>query len=205
MFKTEQESFWAGDFGDKYIDRNTEKKLLASNINFFARALGRASSLNSCLEFGANIGINLKALKFLVPEIQTSAVEINSKAADELRKFIPQERVFNNSVIDFNPTIKTDLVLSKGVLIHINPKFLRAVYEKLYLASKKYILLCEYYNSSPIEVEYRGYQDKLFKRDFAGDILDMFNDLELVDYGFLYHRDLNFPQDDLSWFLLKKK
>jgi len=44
----------------------------------------------------------------------------------------------------------------------------------------------------------------LFKRDFAGEMLDRFKDLELLDYGFVYHRDNNFPQDDLNWFLLRK-
>ena len=31
IFKTEQEEFWAGDFGIEYIDRNKGDKLLASN------------------------------------------------------------------------------------------------------------------------------------------------------------------------------
>ena len=46
---------------------------------------------------------------------------------------------------------------------------------------------------------------KLFKRDFAGELLDAFPSLDLVDYGFVYHRDPNFPQDDMNWFLLEKK
>jgi len=33
----------------------------------------------------------------------------------------------------------------------------------------------------------------------------MFVDLELVDYGFVYHRDPVFPQDDINWFLMKKQ
>jgi hypothetical protein len=53
-------------------------------------------------------------------------------------------------------------------------------------------------------VNYRGYQDKLFKRDFAGEMLDAFKDLKLLDYGFTYHRDNQFPQDDMTWFLLEK-
>jgi spore coat polysaccharide biosynthesis protein SpsF len=44
----------------------------------------------------------------------------------------------------------------------------------------------------------------LFKRDFAGDLLDRFPGLVLVDYGFVYHRDKAFPQDDMTWFLLEK-
>ncbi len=69
--------------------------------------------------------------------------------------------------------------------------------------SKKYILIAEYYNPTPVEMEYRGHREKLFKRDFAGEMMDQYNDLTLVDYGFVYHRD-PFPQDDITWFLMKK-
>jgi pseudaminic acid biosynthesis-associated methylase len=95
-------------------------------------------------------------------------------------------------------------VLIKGVLIHINPDFLGHVYEKLYKTALKYICIVEYYNPTPVEVSYRGYSGHLFKRDFAGEVLDKYTDLNLVDYGFVYHRDHNFPADDLTWFLLEK-
>ena len=52
-------------------------------------------------------------------------------------------------------------------------------------------------------VNYRGHDNRLFKRDFAGELIDKFG-LKLRDYGFLYHRDNYFPQDDLTWFLLEK-
>ena len=52
-----------------------------------------------------------------------------------------------------------------------------------------FIGLVEYYNPTPVEVEYRGHVQKLFKRDFAGEMLDRFPDLTLVHYGFAYHRD----------------
>ena len=100
---------------------------------------------------------------------------------------------------------KWDLVLVKGVFIHLNPESLNDVYEKIYNCSNKYILISEYYNPTPVSINYRGHKNKLFKRDFAGEILDTFDDLELHSYGFGYHRDLNFPQDDENWFLLEKK
>ena len=28
--------------------------------------------------------------------------------------------------------------------------------------------------------------------------------LQLIDYGFQYHGDHNFPQDDITWFLMEK-
>ena len=37
MYKTEQEEFWAGEFGDHYIERNMNKDLLASNCAFFTK------------------------------------------------------------------------------------------------------------------------------------------------------------------------
>ena len=62
-FQTEQEEFWAGDFGTEYIKRNQGEALLASNLNFFSKSLSQVRDFNSCIEFGANIGMNLKALK----------------------------------------------------------------------------------------------------------------------------------------------
>jgi spore coat polysaccharide biosynthesis protein SpsF len=92
----------------------------------------------------------------------------------------------------------------KGVLIHINPDMLGIVYEKLYQLFSHYILIAEYYNPTPVEVNYRGHSSKLFKRDFAGEMLDKYPDLKLLDYGFIYYRDNNFPQGDTNWFLLEK-
>jgi spore coat polysaccharide biosynthesis protein SpsF len=94
--------------------------------------------------------------------------------------------------------------LIKGVLIHIAPDQLAAVYEKLYQVSRRYILIAEYYNPTPVSIPYRGHADRLFKRDFAGEMLDRYPALELVDYGFVYHRDPLFPQDDMTWFLLQR-
>ena len=92
----------------------------------------------------------------------------------------------------------------KGVLIHINPEYLSTVYQKLYDASSKYILVTEYYNPSAVSIPYRGHSDRLFKRDFAGEMMEKFQDLKLIDYGFVYRNDPSFPQDDITWFLMKK-
>jgi len=66
-------------------------------------------------------------------------------------------------------------------------------------------MIAEYYNPTAVEIAYRGHEGKLFKRDFAGEIKQRFSDLVLVDYGFVYHGDPVFPQDDVNWFLLKKQ
>ena len=96
---------------------------------------------------------------------------------------------------------KHDLSFTSGVLIHVNPDMLPAVYDRLYACST---LLIEYYNPTPVEVAYRGHSKRLFKRDFAGEMLERYPTLELLSYGFQYHRDHNFPLDDATWFVLKK-
>ncbi len=203
-YDTEQESFWAGKFGTNYIDRNSGEDLLASNLNFFLKALKQTKKITSCIELGANIGMNLKALKLLYPGLNIDAVEINKQACLELEKVVGKTHTFNKSIFDFNSKLKYDFVLIKGVLIHINPDRLSNVYKKLYQLSNRYILIAEYYNPSPVTISYRGHNDRLFKRDFAGEFLNKFPNLNLVDYGFIYHRDQNFPQDDITWFLIEK-
>jgi len=203
-FKTEQEEFWAGEFGNTYIDRNNDSQIIAGNVNLFSKILSRTNSVKSTTEFGANIGLNLIAIKQLLPNCIFSAVEINETACKELKKN-DWLNTFNESILSFDCKEKYDFVFSKGVLIHINPDELQIVYKKLYDSSRKYILIIEYYNPSPVEINYRGHGGKLFKRDFAGEMLKLYPTLELIDYGFSYHLDPNFPQDDLNWFLLKKK
>lgn len=204
-FKTEQEAFWAGEFGTAYIDRNKGDALLASNLDFFSKALRQARGLGSCIEFGANIGMNLRALRLLHPAQQQFGIEINADAAEQLAAVLPPQNVFRQSILDFEPARSFDLVLIKGVLIHISPEVLPAVYDKLHQAAGRYLLVAEYYNPVPVGINYRGHADRLFKRDFCGELLDRHPDLALVDYGFAYRRDPNFPQDDITWFLLEKR
>ena len=148
--------------------------------------------------------MNLNALSLILPKINLCAVEINEAAVNVLRDDFPKALVINKSILEFSPEKKWDLVLIKGVLIHLNPDVLKDVYKTLYESSLRYILIAEYYSPTPVQIEYIGHKEKLFKRDFCGEMLDQFNDLALVDYGFSYHRDNNFPQDDISWFLLEK-
>ncbi len=204
-FATEQEAFWAGEFGTDYIHRNKEDQLLASNLSFFSKILAHAHAPKSVIEFGANIGMNLKALQLLYPEQTQHAVEINADAVAGLREHLSPEHIYHESLLTYEPASVWDLVLIKGVLIHINPDKLQDVYRKLVKACGKYLIVAEYYNPSPVKIPYRGHSDRLFKRDFAGEIMDAHPEMKLLDYGFIYSRDLSFPQDDITWFLLEKK
>lgn len=203
-YSTEQEQFWAGQFGTDYISRNQSDALLSSNLHLFSKALQCARGVKSCIEFGANIGMNLKALKLLNPAQEQYAIEINADAVKQLGQVIPPANIHHTSILDFQPDRVWDLVICKGVLIHINPDKLPQVYDKLVAASGRYLLVAEYYNPAPVAISYRYHTDRLFKRDFAGEIMDRHPHMSLVDYGFAYRRDPNFPQDDITWFLMEK-
>jgi spore coat polysaccharide biosynthesis protein SpsF len=200
---TEQEKFWTGEFGEDYIHRNQGDKFIASNASMFSKIINSTGRISSIVEFGCNIGLNLQALSMLLPDCKLSGVEINGKAAEYVRDSLGID-VINESIIHFKEKNKFDLTFTMGVLIHINPDYLSNVYSRLYDLSKKYIMVAEYYNPTPVSINYRGHTDKLFKRDFAGEIMDMYPNLKLVDYGFIYHRDDAFPQDDITWFLMEK-
>ena len=178
-----------------------------SNLALFADILKYTENIHSIIEFGSNIGLNLRVIKELLPNIKCSAVEINHKAVEIMRKdehLKNDVSIYEESILSIELDEEFDFVLIKGVLIHINPDELKSVYEKLYHASKHYICIVEYYNPSPVMVNYRGNDDRLFKRDWAGEFLDLYQDCKLVDYGFVYHRDKNFPLDDATWFLIEK-
>lgn len=202
--QTPQEDFWASEFGDQYISRNESPELLAAKIAMFSEILGKAAGISSTVEFGCNIGINLVALSHLVPEIGLRAIEINPKAAEIAKKRLPQASISTGSIFDYEPEEPSDLAFTCGVMIHLNPKMLPAVYQKLAAASRKYVLIAEYYNPSPVTILYRGHEDRLFKRDFAGEFMDAHPEYRLVDYRFVYRKDPMFPLDDVTWFLLKK-
>ncbi|MEW6445844.1 MAG: pseudaminic acid biosynthesis-associated methylase [Pseudomonadota bacterium] len=203
-YPTEQENFWAGEFGEAYIDRNQGASLLAGKLAFFAKALSKAHPARSFLELGSNIGLNLQALGLLFPSARRTAVEINPAAAATIRAEQPGIEVCEESLLAFRRDEQWDLGFTSGVLIHIDPASLPQAYEALYRHSRRYILIAEYYNATPVEIEYRGHQGKLFKRDFAREMLDAYPDLRLLDYGFVWRHDPNFPLGDITWFLLEK-
>ncbi len=206
-FETEQEQFWAGDFGNDYIARNEcTPEALAADLFFFTGALkAMRRTPESIIELGANIGLNLRALRLLFPGTKQTAVEINDQAVERLRRDRVADEVVHDSILNFTPTRRHDLALIKGVMIHLNPEMLPQVYRKLAECSSRHVLIAEYYNRRPDEVTYRGHTARLFRRDFGGEFMDACQEFSCVDYGFSYHRDARERQDDLTWFLFEKK
>ena len=141
---TEQEHFWETEFGNEYSDRNRGDNWIASNTAFFSRVFTRTRKVKSVLELGSNIGLNLQALQNLLPTAKLSSVEINQRAADELKKNLPDVDLHVTSILEFEPGRTWDFVFTKGVLIHINPDRLLDVYDLLHACTSRYLLISEY-------------------------------------------------------------
>jgi spore coat polysaccharide biosynthesis protein SpsF len=206
-FKTKQEILWSDDsWSREYIERNNSKSLLASNIALFSQILSRTNyRVESVFEIGTNIGLNLDAIQTLLPTVFLSGIEISNEAYKEISMKNYGSNIVNESILNLSHDLgKYDLVFTKGVLIHLNPEYLVDVYEKIYNLSNKYILFVEYYNPSPVSILYRDKEEMLYKRDFSKEFLDLYPKCNLLDYGFVYRFDNNYPQDDLTWFLMEK-
>ena len=199
--KTLQEKFWEGNFGNKYIQRNQNSKGIYTIVRDLIK---NKVTINSALELGANVGINLDALKKVYPKAKMHGVEINKAACDIGKK---KHKYYNKSAYNFKTKKKFDLVFSSGVLIHQNPKNLKKFYQKLYSLSRNYIYIAEYFNPTPVEIDYRNNKKLLFKRDFAKEFWETYPKIELLDYGFHWKEDplLKNSCDNENWFLFKKK
>lgn len=197
----EQEKFWKGKFGDKYLKRNVIQN---RHLVIGKDLLDNKISISSAVELGPNIGLNLDGLKRVYPEIKTFGVEINKKAFNILKK---KHSCVNKSILNFKSKKKYDLVLITGVLMHQDPKNLKKIYKTMYHLTKKYIYISEYFNPKPVEVLYHNERKRLYKRDFAKEIWKMYPKLKLINYGFQWRQDPFFLGgcDDTNWFLFSKK
>jgi len=199
--RTETEAFWAGEFGDTYHQRQAVTH--EANVDLFARILAATGDVKSIAELGAGTGLNLQALRAIDPELDLCGVEINEQAVHQILK-IPTVVGVHASALDWMPTRQFDMTFTKGMLIHIPPADLPTACRTLVDASRRYVMIAEYFNPTPLEVMYRGHAGRLWKRDFAGELMDA-HGLTLVDYGFVYARDTYAAQDNITWFVLEKQ
>ncbi len=208
---TVQQKFWASKFGNDYTDRNDfDSKTLDQ---FYKKRYGISRSkinneflsklkINNILEVGCNTGNQLKLLQQQGYK-NLYGIEINKYAVAKAKKFTTDINIIQASAFDlpFKDNY-FDLVFTAGVLIHINPRDLKAVMKEIYRVSKKYIWGYEYFNENHEQIVYRGLKDRLWKADFAKIYQEIFPDLKLIKNK--KYKCLNGNEVD-SLFLFAKK
>lgn len=161
--------------------------------------------MNDYLECGCNIGRNITQIKFAFPEAKPSIIEISKPAFDFVTTHHKFKNAYNGPILNSDFEAQSfDLVFTMGVLIHINPDQLIDHMAKMFDYSRRYILFGEYFNRTPMTIDYQGEKDKLFKRDFGKLFIENF-DIRIVDYGFLWgHIYDQAGFDDITWWLFEK-
>ena len=205
-FHSAQEQYWAEEVASAYIARNSSfDNSLGSQA--WSIMLARADQpISSFLECGCNIGRNISQLALARPEARPSAIEISQPAFDFVTRQHDLQHAFNGPILDASlDSASFDLVFTLGVLIHIQPDQLLQTMARMYAWSSRYILMGEYFNRTPVMLEYHGEQDRLFKRDFGRLFADNF-DVEVKDCGFLWDRQYAAAGfDDVTWWLFEKR
>lgn len=202
--RTEQEQFWAEDYAREYMAKNSSFDR-ALGVAAWRQMLRKANGIESLLECGCNIGRNLMCLEQLLPNADKSVIEISKPAYDFVCTRYALRRSFNGAILECDfPEKDFDLVFTMGVLIHVSPDDLLLTMERIYKLSRRYILFGEYFNRTPVMIEYRGLANKLYKRDFGKLFLENFS-ASVVDYGFLWGHVYDAAGfDDITWWLLEK-
>ena len=205
-FNSEQERFWATTYAAGYIRRNSEfdNELGAEAWRTMLRTTNGA--VKSYLECGCNVGRNIEQLRIALPAAQASVIEISKPAFDLVSSKYELAGAFNGAILDSRfENGAFDLVFTMGVLIHINPDQLLEHMQKMYAYSSRFVLFGEYFNRTPISLEYQGEKDKLFKRDFGRLFIENFR-VRLLDYGFLWGYVYDAAGfDDITWWLFEKR
>lgn len=203
--RNEQENFWEKTYADEYIKKNSSFDHKLGSQAWAEMLKGTRGQIKNFLEFGCNIGRNIEQLKVVLPNADRSIIEISEPAYRYVTSRYEFKHAFKGAILDAEFSDDSfDLCFTSGVLIHIHPDNLLEHMERMFKYSKKYILIAESFNRTPISMEYRGEKEKLFKCDFGKVFIQNF-DVKLLDYGFLWGHIYD-PAgfDDTTWWLFEK-
>lgn len=215
--KTTQLETWTSEFGKEYTDRNPatwqdyERVLMdyygARKTEIFQSFLGpeRLSS-GRVLEVGCNVGHQLAMLHSINPGLQFYGIEPQDYARARAKELYPNFHFLPGSAFDL--PFKDgffDVVMTNGVLIHIDPSHLGQALAEIYRCSQQYVFGHEYFAESEREIRYYGNDNLLWKLNYMKAYQGEFPDLEEVKLRYLHYREPDKDEDLIDQvFLLRK-
>ena len=187
---TNQETFWAGEFGQQYTDRNTRDR--AEWDTFYRASWGLTKAdINArfcadwprdyrILEVGCNTGMQLRGLQD-AGFTNLYGIELQHYAVEQAKQTTQQINIIQGSGFElpFRDNY-FDVVVTNGVLIHISPDDLPRLMAEMVRVSRQFIWGFEYFAESLTEIPYRGNTGFLWKADYAELFQAQFPDLQQV-------------------------
>ena len=214
MTNTQQEQFWAGEFGQQYTDRNTRDRqewddfyrrnwgLTKTEMNArFVADLPRDARI---LEVGCNTGMQLRGLQDM-GFINLYGVELQSYAVEKAKQNTSGINIIQGS--GFELPFRDgffDVVCTNGVLIHIAPDDLSNIMSEMVRCSRRFVWGYEYYNADVTAIKYRGNEGFLWKADYAALFKQRFSELHLVKQELFPYVDAAEQGNVDSMYLLEK-
>lgn len=190
---------WCGPFGDSYTARNTRATIQARK-DMWACML--PSGVESILEVGANVGLNLEAISSLT-NAELYACEPNDSARGLLSSVLEVDHIRSDTADRLGwPDGHADLVFTSGVLIHVPPDKLEASLKEINRVSSRYVICGEYFAPSEEMVPYRGHDNALWRRDYGSLFMDACPDLHPLGTLFAWKRTTGL--DNLTFWIFQK-
>ena len=186
------EKVWAGEFGNKYTERNLQES--QDRKIWWDKFLDQWNPSN-VLEVGCNAGLNLRYVSEKVP---SWGVDINKESLKKAKENCPKASVKFGSIYELPFTDgQFSLVFTSGVLIHQHPKKLKRAMWEIVSCSNGKVLCMEYCSPQFEQMAYRGEEGMLWK----GPYLELYEDLGLapIDSGYIHTEGW----DDVTWGLFE--
>lgn len=195
------ERLWAGEFGNAYVDRNTDAY---GSRGAFWLSLMKELRPRSVLEIGCNIGGNLEWIARCVAPTDIAGLDVNAKALCLLEERVPGVRTIRGSARRLPlATRSTDFVFTMGLLIHQTEEVLPAVMSEIVRVSRRYVFCGEFFAAETVEVPYRGERGALFRRDYGSIYESLFPaELRMVRRGYLSREE---GWDNVTWWLFERR
>jgi pseudaminic acid biosynthesis-associated methylase len=201
----QQEDFWMNRITESYIRDNTifDESL---GLKAWEKILYKVdkSNIDSYLDCGSNIGRNIRFLNQLLPSASANIIELAEEPYNTCTTQFKIDQSFLGPIKNASFQTQFDFVFSSGVLIHVHPDDLINSMQRMFSLSSRYVMMAEYFNRTPVMIDYHGESDKLFKRDFGKMFIENF-DCKIVDYGFLWGFEFdNAGFDDVTYWVFEK-
>ncbi|MEO8698593.1 MAG: pseudaminic acid biosynthesis-associated methylase [Kofleriaceae bacterium] len=160
--QTSQLALWRSEFGRDYTDRNDREK--TERVESWRRILD-GIQVSRLLEVGCNVGWNLEYLR-RITDAELFGIEPQAYAVARARGRGPQFNVLQGTAFELPFRDNWfDLAFTSGVLIHISPDTVDNALDEIYRVSRRWIVAIEYDHPTEQEINYRGHEGALWKRD----------------------------------------